>query len=89
MLDAFVDRLLALSAQYAEHGLCSGTVSVRPTVCLSWTHSSKPVAAGLLLWARRAGDIDQLLHCWRSAAAAYGGRMRAVARCQRTWVVGS
>jgi len=27
----------------------------------AWTHSSKPTAACLLLWARQAGDIDQLL----------------------------
>jgi len=34
-------------------------------------------AAGLLLWARRAGDIDRLLHGRRSAAAA-PQQMRAV-----------
>jgi len=48
-------------------------VSVRLPVRLSvpaWAHSSKPVAAGLLLWARRAGDIDRLLHGQSSAAAA-------------------
>jgi len=44
-----------------------------PSVCLSvclsvrlcvpaWAHSSKPADANLLLWARRAGDIDRLLH---------------------------
>jgi len=27
----------------------------------AWTHSSKPTAACLLLWAWQAGDIDQLL----------------------------
>jgi len=32
------------------------------------THSA--AAAGLLLWARRPGDIDRLLHGRRSAAAA-------------------
>jgi len=31
-------------------------------------YSSKPAAAGLLLCARRAGDIDRLLHGRRSAA---------------------
>jgi len=48
-------------------------VSVRcPSVCLS--HSSKPTAACLLLWARRAGDIDRLLHgrCSAAAAGEYG-----------------
>ena len=37
---------------------------VRPSVCPSvpaWASSRKPVAAGLLLWARRAGDINRLL----------------------------
>jgi len=33
-------------------------------------YSSKPSAAGLLLWARRAEDVDRLLHDRRSAAAA-------------------
>ena len=41
-------------------------------------------AAGLLLWARRSGDIDRLLHGRRSAAAApqHGAQqqMRAVPR---------
>ena len=56
-----------------QHGLCNGAVSIHLSVCLSvpaWTHSSKPTPAGLLLWAPRAGDIDQLLHDWQSAAAA-------------------
>ena len=37
---------------------------VRPSVCPSvpaWVHSGKSAAADLLLWARRAGDIDRLL----------------------------
>jgi len=38
------------------------TVSVRPSVCLSHLASQPRRAAGLLLWARRAGDIDRLLH---------------------------
>jgi len=29
---------------------------------LAWAHSSKPAAAGLLLWAQPAGDISRLLH---------------------------
>jgi len=39
-------------------------VSVRQSACLSvpaWANIGKPAAAGLLLWARRAGDIDRLL----------------------------
>jgi len=34
---------------------------VRPSVLPVWIHSSKPAAAGLLLWGRRAGDVDHLL----------------------------
>ena len=45
------------------------TVSVRLSVP-AWARNSKPAAAGLLLWARRAGDVDRLLHGRRSAAAA-------------------
>jgi len=58
-------------------------VSVRPSV-VAWAHSSKLAAAGLLLWARRAGNIDRLLRDRRLAAAACGGQMRAVPRCQPT-----
>ena len=45
----------------------------RPSVCLSVRpviRSPLAVAAGLLLWARRPGDIDRLLHGRRSAASA-------------------
>ena len=45
------------------HGLQNGTMSVRLSVP-AWAHSSKPAAANLLLWARRAGDN------YRSIAAA-------------------
>jgi len=57
---------------YAERGLCNGTVSVRLSVCPSlWPiRPLQQRAAGLLLWARRVGDIDRLLHSRRSAAAA-------------------
>ena len=42
-------------------GLRNGTVSVRPSVCLSvpFIDRCRPRAAGLLLWARRAGDVDR------------------------------
>ena len=50
-----------------QYGVCL-------SVCPAWAHSSKPAFAGLLLWARWAGDIDRL--CSSS------GRMRAVPRCQ-------
>jgi len=36
----------------------------------AWAHSCNPAAECLLLWARQAGDIDQLLLSRRSAAAA-------------------
>ena len=39
------------------HCRMSSMSSVRPSVCLPHT-----TAAGLLLWAQLAGDIDQLLH---------------------------
>ena len=45
-------------------------LSVRLSVFLSittWAHSSKPAAADLLLWARRAGDNDRLLQQRRAA----------------------
>jgi len=45
----------------------------RPSVCpIRPQHAA--AAAGLLLWARRAGDIDRLLQ----------QRTRAVTHCQRT-----
>jgi len=59
------------NAQYAQQGMRNGTVSVHLSVPAR-AHSSKPAAAGLLLWARQAGDISRLLHGWRSAAAAGG-----------------
>jgi len=51
----------------------------------AWAYSSKPVAAGLLLWAPPAEyrPIDRLLHGAQQRGV-YGGRMRAVPRCQRT-----
>ena len=50
--------------------------SVRPSVRLSVCPIIRPLhaaAVGLLLWARRPGDIDQLLDGRRSAAAANAG----------------
>ena len=75
------------SRVYATVGCPSVRLSVCPSV-LSIIRSLRFAASGLLLWARHAGDIDRLLHGWRSAAAApqHGAqqRMRAVSRCQRT-----
>jgi len=45
----------------------------RPSVCPSVRPNSRPLnaaAASLLLWARRTGNVDRLLHGWRSAANA-------------------
>jgi len=46
-----------------------GRQPVRPSVNLSVSHTrpQHAAAAGLLLWARRAKDIDRLLHSWRAA----------------------
>ena len=63
-------------------------LSVCLSVCLSvrLSHPAEhAAAAGLLLWARRAGDIDRLLHGRRSAAAAPHGVMRTVPSCQLIW----
>jgi len=52
--------------------------SVRPSVCPSepaWADSSKPVAAGLLLWARLAGNVARLLQ--RRCANAGGATLSA------------
>ena len=68
---------------------------VRPFVCLSACLSIRPTvqpphatAAGFLLWALWAGDIDRLLHSQQSTAAtmqhgtARSQQMRAVLHCQ-------
>jgi len=66
--------LLLIAARI--HRAAAGSMhlsGVCPSVRLSVStraYSSKSAAAGLLLWARRAGDIDRLLHSRRSAAAA-------------------
>jgi len=47
-----------------------------------WAHSSKPAAAGLLLWAQPAGDIDRLWYgAWCRAAGEYG-QCRVVSICR-------
>ena len=54
-----------------RQGLCNDTVSVRPSVCPSVCFIYRPLhaaAAGSLLWARRAGDIDR--QRWPLGAAA-------------------
>jgi len=40
---------------------CTFLVLSRLPLCLSIARTTKSAAAGLLLWARRAGDIDRLL----------------------------
>ena len=50
----------------STQGLCICRASVRLSVP-AWADSSKPAAVGLLLWARRAVDIDRLLRQWRAA----------------------
>ena len=59
-------------------------VTVRCPTVPAWAHSSKPAAAGLLLWARWAGDIDRLLNGRCSAAAAGEcGQCHAVSVCRK------
>jgi len=65
ILSGFADTACTVCAK----GLRNGTVSVRPSVCPSYRLLQQR-AAGLLLRARRTGDIDRLLHGRRSAAAA-------------------
>ena len=71
--------------------LCNYRVSVHLSVPLSncpiiWRLHATAVV--LLLLARRAGDIDRLLHSWRSAVATPGLdvqlHMLSVPRCQLT-----
>jgi len=61
-------------------------VSVRLSVCL--IRPLQQCAAGLLLWARRVGDIDRLLHDRRrsSTGPQHGAQqqMRVVPRLQLT-----
>ena len=76
----FTSRAPVVIAEYDDKALYKSTtrrvyLTVRcPSVRLSvptWAlSSSKSAAAGLLLPAQRAGDMDQLLHSQRSAAAA-------------------
>jgi len=60
-----------------------GRPSVRPSVCpIRPPHDA---AAGLLLWARRPGDIDRLLHGQPAGGHQQPrGGMRAVPHCQLT-----
>jgi len=71
-------KLLPLLAWYAAGSVC---VTVRLpvlSVCPMYGSSSPhAAAAGLLLWARRAGNIDRLLHGRRSAANAGGVTLSA------------
>ena len=57
--------LLAWPASCLEHGLWNCRASVHLSLCLSVAAT----AAHLLLWTRRAENIDWLLHGWCSAAA--------------------
>ena len=80
-------QLLTTLAQYAEQGLREGRASVclsvcpsvRPSVCPTIRPGSPPypTAAGLLLCARRVGDIDRLLHGRRNSSSAAARRLSA------------
>ena len=54
-------------------------LSVRLSV-LAWALSIKPIIVGLLLWALRAGDIDQLLQQW--CAVGECGQCHIVSICR-------
>jgi len=66
-----------------------------PSICLPQhgPTAANPSRMGLLLWVRRAGDIDRSIDCCTAGGpavssnsvviAACDGRMRAVPRCQR------
>ena len=79
---------------HMEQGLCKGKESVHLSLsaCLSVCPSVCPIppphiaAAALLLWARRAGDTDRLLHAQPALSSSRGAQqqMRAVPRCQLT-----
>ena len=69
-----VIELLTLPASSDER-LYNAAVSVRLSVCLSRLATA---AAGLLLWVRRAGDIDQQRRAHSSSGAA--SRRRAARR---------
>jgi len=56
---------------------------VHASVYLSHPAAARRYTAGLLLWARRAANIDQLLHS-RTRRCGCGWRVRAVPRCQLT-----
>ena len=67
--------------------LCRRVGSVRPSVCLI-IRLPHVAAAGLLLWARRAGDVDRQRRPpgaqQQHGAQLHGAQqqMRAVSRCQ-------
>jgi len=54
--------------------------SVCPSVCLSYLAPQPRRAAGLLLWAQRAADIDRLL---RGASAAGAAAIRSLSTAAR------
>ena len=59
-----IDRFIGTACAVCEAG------SMQLSVRLSLSHPAAAAAAGLLLWARRPGYIDRLLHGRRSAANA-------------------
>ena len=85
MLNAHFSLLTQLYWHSMRQGLCND-LSVRPSVCSicrRWRSETVPdAAAGLLLWARRAGDIDQ-------QRRALGARQHGAAcsRCEQWHVV--
>ena len=65
-LPVYYSNLLVLPARKVCGAGFMKRHGVRPSVP-AWAYSCRPAAAGLLLWARRAGDIDRLLQQRRAA----------------------
>jgi len=88
-------RLIIITFLHCSHSMrqdiCNGTVSVCLSVRLSVPAIDRYIeqhAAGLLLWVRRVGDIDRLLHGRRPAATAPQQQRRAVSRFQPPYKAG-
>ena len=88
-------RLITITFLHCSHSMrqdiCNGMVSFCLFVRLSAPDIDRYIeqhAAGLLLWVRRVGDIDRLLHGRRPAATAPQQQRRAVSRFQPPYKAG-
>ena len=79
--------LIDIARHSMRQGLCNGTMSLRPFVCLSRLSSAAAACGRLLPWARWAlgtwaGDVD-----WRRRPPRAQQQMRAVSYCQLNTLV--